>query len=89
MTTEALRTVKDRLSEFVDRVQREHDRVMITKNGTPAAVLISAADLEELEETIAVLSDRKAVRELREAERAVADGDVVRGVEAVRKLRAR
>ena len=89
MTTEALRTVKDRLSEFVDRVQREHDRVMITKNGTPAAVLISAADLEELEETIAVLSDRKAVRELREAERAIAEGDVVRGVEAVRKLRAR
>jgi antitoxin YefM len=89
MTTEALRTVKDRLSEFVDRVQREHDRVMITKNGTPAAVLISAADLEELEETIAVLSDRKAVRELRDAERAIAEGDVVRGAEAVRKLRAR
>lgn len=89
MTTEALRTVKDRLSEFVDRVQREHDRVLITKNGTPAAVLISAADLEELEETIAVLSDRKAVRELRDAERAVAEGDVVRGVDAVRTLRAR
>ena len=89
MTTEALRTVKDRLSEFVDRVQREHERVMITKNGTPAAVLISAADLEELEETIAVLSDREAVRGLLDAERAVADGDVVRGVEAVRTLRAR
>lgn len=89
MSTEALRTVKDRLSEFIDRVQREHDRIMITKNGTPAAVLISAADLEELEETIAVLSDRKAVRELREAERAIAEGDAVRGVEAVRKLRAR
>lgn len=89
MSTEALRTVKDRLSEFVDRVQREHDRVMITKNGRPAAVLISAADLEELEETLAVLSDRKAVRELAEAERAIADGDVVRGVEAVRKLRGR
>lgn len=89
MTTEALRTVKDRLSEFVDRVQREHDRVLITKNGTPAAVLISAADLEELEETIAVLSDRQAVRGLQDAERAVSEGDVVRGVEAVRKLRAR
>lgn len=89
MSTEALRTVKDRLSEFVDRVQREHERVMITKNGTPAAVLISAVDLEELEETLAVLSDRKTVRELAEAERAIAEGDVVRGVEAVRKLRAR
>lgn len=89
MATEALRTVKDRLSEFVDRVQREHDRVTITKNGTPAAVLISAEDLESLEETLAVLADRKAVQELREAERAVAAGDVVRGVEAVRKLRGR
>jgi antitoxin YefM len=87
MSTEALRTVKDRLSEFVDRVQREHDRVVITRNGTPAAVLISPDDLASLEETVELLSDKKAIRELREAERAVTDGDVVRGVDAVRKLR--
>lgn len=87
MSVEALRTVKDRLSEFVERVQREHDRVTITKNGTPAAVLISADDLESLEETLAVLSDRKAVRELAEAEAAVAAGDVVRGADALRELR--
>jgi antitoxin YefM len=89
MSTEPLRTVKDRLSEFVERVQREHDRVTITKNGTPAAVLISTEDLEALEETIEILGDRKAVKELREAELAVAAGDVVRGVDAVRQLRAR
>jgi prevent-host-death family protein len=87
MTTEPLRTVKDRLSEFVDRVQREHDRVTITRNGVPAAVLISPDDLEALEETLEILSDRKAIRELRDAERAVAEGDVVRGVDAVRRLR--
>ena len=89
MSTEPLRTVKDRLSEFVDRVQREHDRVTITKNGTPAAVLISTEDLEALEETVEILGDRKAVKELHEAELAVAAGDVVRGVDAVRQLRAR
>jgi antitoxin YefM len=87
MTTESLRNVKDRLSEFVDRVQREHDRVTITRNGRPAAVLISPEDLEALEETVEILGDRKAVRELREAEEAVARGDVVRGVDAVRRLR--
>jgi antitoxin YefM len=89
MGTEALRTVKDRLSEFVDRVQREHDRVTITRNGVPAAVLISTDDLDELEETISILGDERAVRELREAERSIAAGDAVRGVDSVRSLRAR
>ncbi len=82
-----MRTVKDRLSEFVDRVQKEHDRVTITRNGTPAAVLISPDDLEALEETLEILGDRKAVKELRDAEVAVAAGDVVRGADSVRKLR--
>lgn len=89
VSVEALRTVKDRLSEFVERVQREHDRITITKNGRPAAVLISAEDLDALEETLAVLADRKTVRDLIEAEAAVAAGDVVRGVDAVRNLRGR
>lgn len=87
MATEALRTVKDRFSEYVDRVEREHERVVVTRNGRPAAVLISAEDLAELEETIAVLSDSDAVRSLGAAEAAVAAGDVVRGIEAVRALR--
>ena len=89
MSTEPLRTVKDRFSEFVERVNSQHDRVVITRNGTPAAVLISPDDLEELEETLDLLSDRKAVRELNAARREVAAGDVVRGVDAVRKLRGR
>lgn len=87
MNTQPLRTVKDRLSEFVDRVQREHDRITITRNGVPAAVLISADDLESIEETLAVLSDRDVVQDLAAAEAAVAAGDVLRGVDAVRKLR--
>ena len=87
MTTEALRTVKDRFSEYVDRVEREHERVVVTRNGRPAAVLISVEDLAGLEETIAVLSDTDVVRAVAAAEAAVAAGDVVRGVDAVRALR--
>lgn len=88
MSTEALRTVKDRFSEYVDRVEREHERVVVTRNGRPAIVLISTDDLATLEETISVLSDTETVRALRAADAAVAAGDVVRGVEAVRALRA-
>ena len=89
MTTEALRTVKDRLSEFVERVHREHDRVTITRNGIPTAVLISSDDLEALEETLAILGDDDAVRALQTAEASVARGDVVKDVDAVRHLRDR
>ncbi len=87
MTTDSLRNVKDRFSEFVDRVDREHERVVITRNGRPTAVLISLDDLDSLEETLELLGDHKAIRELVAAEVAVAAGDVVRGVDAVRALR--
>jgi prevent-host-death family protein len=45
MTTEPLRTVRDHLSEFVERVEHQHERVVITRNGRAAAVLISPDDL--------------------------------------------
>ena len=61
----------------------------MTKNGTPAAVLISPEDLESLEETLAVLGDSDAVADLVEAHRADLEGDVVRGVDAVKSLRPR
>lgn len=89
MTTEALRTVKDRFSEYVDRVEREHERVVVTKNGRPAVVLISTEDLDSLEDTIAVLSDPDAMVGIREGDAAVARGDVVQGADAVRALRPR
>lgn len=88
MTAEPLRNVRDHLSEIVDRVEREHDRVVITRNGREAAVLLSAADLAELEETLSVLSDPDALADIREADAAYARGQVVRGVEAVRALRS-
>ena len=43
-----LADVKNRLSEVVDRLEREHGRVVITKHGHPAAVVISVDDLESL-----------------------------------------
>lgn len=89
MTTEPLRTVRDRFSEFVERVEGHHERVVVTRNGTPAAVLINPADLESLEETIAVLGDSEAVAELVAAHQAYLKGDLVRGEDAVRALRPR
>ena len=49
-------------------------------------MLPSPEDLESLEETLAILGESNALRELAEAHRAHAAGDVVRGVDAVRAL---
>lgn len=89
MTTESLRSVRDHFSEFVDRVEQHHERVIVTRNGRPAAVLISTEDLEALEETLSLLSDPEAMAQLAEAEAAIDAGDVVRGVDATRALRPR
>ncbi len=89
MSTESLRTVRDRFSDFVERVNRQHERIVITRNGTPAAVLVSPEDLESLEETLAVLADPDALEAIAQAEREVTDGDVIRGYEALKALRPR
>ena len=62
-----LAEVKNRLSEVVDQLEREHGRVVITKHGRPAAVVLSIADLEGLEETLDILSDPKLMRRIRKA----------------------
>ena len=87
MGAEPLRDVCQHFGDVVDRVELHHERVTVTRNGRPAAVIISPADLAALEETLDVLSDAEALADIREADAARARGDVVRGVAAVRALR--
>lgn len=88
MSTQSLRDVRDHLSEVIDRVEHQHERVVVTRNGKPAAVILSPEDLAQLQETIDVLSDPQALADIREADAAYARGDVVRGADAVRQLRS-
>lgn len=77
MSTESLAKVKARLSEIIDRVEQQHERVVVTRRGREAAVILSIDDLRSLEETIAVLSDPATMRRLREADAAIAAGDII------------
>ncbi len=86
MSSQSLTSVRDHFSEVIDRVERQHERVIITRNGHDAAVIISPEDLAQLEETLSVLSDTEALADIREADAAYIRGDVVRGVDAVRRL---
>jgi antitoxin YefM len=67
--------VKAHLSEIADRVEGQHERVVVTRNGRAAAVLVSPDDLESLEETLAVLSDPELMRQIRESEAELEQGE--------------
>jgi len=72
-----LATAKAKLSELIERVAGQHDRVTITRNGRPAAVLVSPDDLEELEETLAIMSDPELLAGLRQGGQELARGEGV------------
>ena len=60
MQTLPISQVKDRLNELVDSASRTHERVTITKNGSPAAILIGVDEWESLQETLFWLSQDDA-----------------------------
>jgi len=84
----SLADVKNRLSEVVDHLEREHGRVIITKHGHPAAVVISVADLESLEETLDIMDSDDLLADIREglAEIATTGAQVLSKDEALRLI---
>jgi antitoxin YefM len=69
--------VKAHLSKVADRVEREHDRIVVTRNGRPSFVLLSPDDLASLEETLEILQDDELMESLRTSRRQAAAGDTV------------
>ena len=84
-----LADVRNRLSELVAEVEQTHARVTITKHGHPAAVLISPDDLAAIEETLEILSDARAMAEIREAEAEIERGEYTSGEEMARVIEER
>ncbi|MGD0377768.1 MAG: type II toxin-antitoxin system Phd/YefM family antitoxin [Streptosporangiaceae bacterium] len=86
-----LADVKNRLSEVVDRLEREHGRVIITKHGHPAAVIISVEDLESLEETLDIMDSAGLLGDIREslAELGTADEALLSKEDALRLISGR
>jgi antitoxin YefM len=69
--------VKAHLSEVADRVEREHDRIVVTRNGRPSFVLLSPDDLASLEETLSILQDDELMKSLRTSRQQAAAGDTL------------
>jgi antitoxin YefM len=75
---------KDKLSALVDDAETTHDIITITKYGRAAAVLMSADDLESLQETVYWLSQPGIRDDIAQGEGEYAEGSTISG-EALRE----
>ena len=55
-------------SDLLDDVERSHEHVEITRNGRPAAVLMSPEEYEVIQETLEILGDPETLEDLRQSE---------------------
>jgi prevent-host-death family protein len=83
--TVPLTEAKDKLSALVDEADRTHEIIQITRHGRVAAVIMSADDLDSLNETLHALRTPGLAEELRQADADYAAGDTVSGDELRRR----
>jgi prevent-host-death family protein len=79
MRTISLSEAKDKLSALVDEADLTHEIVQITRHGRPAAVLMSADDLDSLQETIYWLSQHGIREDIDAGRREYAGGETTAG----------
>lgn len=77
MRTLSLSEVKAKLSELVGDVERRDERIVITRKGRPAAVLVSQDDLDSWQETLDIASDPELMADIRRGIRQIERGRTV------------
>ncbi len=75
MQTLPISKVKDRLNELVDSAVLTHERITITKNGSPAAILIGVEEWDALQETLFWLSKEDTRETVALAREEIAKGE--------------
>lgn len=65
------------LTDLLDALEKKHEHVLITRNGRPAAVMLSADEYESLEETLDILQDKELMEALKKSEADVNAGRLV------------
>jgi prevent-host-death family protein len=74
MRTLPLAEAKAQLSRLVDQVAKTDEEILITRNGRPAAVLVSPEEYESWRETEAIRADPELMGEIRRGLRALKRG---------------
>lgn len=77
---------REELTTLVENANKKLDEYVITVNGSPAAVLISAAEYESWKETNDILSDPVLIKAIAEAELDIEEGRVYDWEEVKKEL---
>lgn len=77
---------RSKLSELLDEVTQRQEHVVVTRNGRPAAVVLSNAEYDALTETLEVLEDAETLEALRESEADYREGRTQSLTEVRREL---
>ncbi|KKR32690.1 MAG: Prevent-host-death family protein [Candidatus Gottesmanbacteria bacterium GW2011_GWC2_39_8] len=68
---------RENLTSLVEKADKRLDEFIITVNGVPAAVLISASEYESWKETMDILSDPGALKAIKRGEEDIKNGKFV------------
>jgi antitoxin YefM len=74
MKTLSVSEAKMKLSALIDVVNTTDEEVIITKNGAPAAVLVSPQEFDSWRETLAIRFDQESMDEIRAGLAALKEG---------------
>lgn len=77
---------REKLPTLIDRASKKMDDYIITVNGVPAAVIMSVAEYESMQETNEILNDPKLMRDIKQGEKEIAEGKFVTLEELERDL---
>jgi antitoxin YefM len=87
MTVIPVAEARARLSKLVESAVSTHERTTITRNGVPAAVLLSVDDYESLQETLETLADPDLMAAIKEGLDDIAAGDVYSQADVAEAMR--
>ena len=76
-TTLPVTKARTSFTNLVHKASNQLDEFVITVNGSPAAVLISAAEYESWKETLDILGDHKLLKAIRQGEKDLQKGKFV------------
>ena len=73
----SVRELRKNLANVISDVKAHYERYVVSKHGEPEAVLMSIDDYEGWLETLEIMSDKEAMKDIRQAEKEFKEGKAI------------